>query len=78
MPRFEISARHEMSLGQGNWVHKGDSFNINITIPNTVPGSLFGNLRNRESIVHQLYAQGIVLPTNSCWLNANHWEIKMK
>lgn len=40
MPRFEISARHEMSLGQGNWVHKGDSFNINITIPNTVPGSL--------------------------------------
>lgn len=51
MPRFEISARHEMSLGQGNWVHKGDSFNINITIPNTVPGSLFGNLRNRESIV---------------------------
>ena len=30
MPRFEISARHEMSLGQGNWVHKGDSFNINI------------------------------------------------
>lgn len=77
MPRFEISARHEMSLGQGNWVHKGDSFNINITIPNTVRRA-FLEIYEIESIVRQLYAQGIVLPTNSCWLNANHWEIKMK
>jgi len=78
MPQFEIRSRHEMALGQGNWVHRGDTFNILITIPNTVPGSLFGNQKNKESIVRQLAAQGVYLPPSSCWLNANHWDIKMR
>ncbi len=78
MPQFEIKARHEMSLGLGNWVHRGDTFNINITIPNTVPGSLMGNSRNKESVARQLAAQGVILPPNSGWLNGTHWDIKMK
>lgn len=78
MPQFEIKSRHEMALGYGNWVHRGDKFSINITIPNTVPGSLFGNQKNKDCIVRQLAAQGVYLPHNSCWLNSNHWEIKIK
>lgn len=77
MALFILTARHQSNIG-GQHIDRGASFTVNIPKDGITPVNLFGNSRCTDILLHQLGAQGLVLPKNSPLLNRGHWDIQMK
>lgn len=77
MPKFELTARFTMNMGNGIQVPKGQHMTINIPMMGIGPNNLFGNPRCRDSLMQQFSVNGLSLPTNSPILNRGHWDVKM-
>lgn len=76
MAVFEITAKHQMNLGAGKYIAKGESHQINI--PGNVKSfGAFSTSERRQQAIRQLSATGgIDLKQNSPFLNTGHWDIK--
>lgn len=77
MAQFELTARHTMN-NHGLYIDRGTKLNINIPLIGITQGNFFGNPRCANTILQQLAAQGIIVPSNSPILNRGHWDIKVK
>ncbi len=77
MATFELTARQQMFLGNGNVISKGTPISIHIPMMGIVPGNLFGNPRCRDAVLQQFAMNGINVPPNSPILSRGHWDIKM-
>ena len=72
--KFELVARGNMYPG-GQAIHTGDTYSVNINISGVSTGSLLANDRYRDTILHQLSAQGLDLARTG-YLSYGQWIVK--
>lgn len=76
MPKFEITARNQMSHN-GLQVVKGESYVINIPMTGLEPYNLFTNSRCKNALYYQLKELGLEPAPGSPWLTQGNWDVKM-
>lgn len=76
MSIFELTARHQMNLGNNNIIPKGERLRLNIHTMGVQPHNMFSNPENRRQAIQQLSVNGVNLNPNSPFLNTGHWDIK--
>lgn len=76
MSIFELTARHQMNLGNNNIIPKGEKLRLNIHTMGVQPYNIFSNPENRRQAIQQFSVNGININSNSPFLNTGHWEIK--
>lgn len=75
MAIFELVARNQMYLGEGNIIPKGERLTMNIHQMGVNQYNLMTNPESRRQVMQQFAIHGIELKPNSPYLNAGHWEI---
>jgi len=76
MATFELTARHQMYLGNSNVIPKGERLTMNIHTMGVLPHTIFSNPESRRQAIQQFATKGIDLKSNSPFLNPGHWDIK--
>lgn len=76
MAAFELTARHQMYLGAGNQINKGERFTMNIHTMGVQPYSLFDNPDSRRQAIQQFSVNGVDARSREYLLNTGHWDIK--
>ena len=57
MSVFELTARHQMCLGDNNIIPKGERLRLNIHTMGVQPYNMFSNPENRRQAIQQLLLQ---------------------
>lgn len=78
MAIFELVARNQMYLGEGNIIPKGERLTMNIHQMGVNQYNLMTNPESRRQVMQQFAIHGIELKPNSPYLNAGHWEISQR
>ena len=76
MALFEITARHQMYLGAGNQINKGERLTMNIHTMGVQPYNVFSNPESRRQAIQQFSVNGIDVRSREFILNTGHWDIK--
>lgn len=76
MDVFEITARHQMYLGLGNKINKGECLAMNIHTLGVQPYNVFSNPENRRQAILQFSVNGIDMNSREYILNSGLWDIK--
>ena len=76
MSIFEITARHQMYLGPGNQINKGERLTMNIHMTGVQPYNIFTNPESRKQAIQQFSVNGIDVRSREYILNSGHWDIK--
>lgn len=76
MAAFELTARHQMYLGAGNQINKGERLTMNIHTMGVQPYNLFNNPDSRRQAIQQFSVNGIDVRSREYLLNTGHWDIK--
>lgn len=76
MSVFELTARNQMYLGNGNIVRKGETFTMNIHTLGAQPYNVFSNPENRRQAIQQFGVNGIDAKKGSPVLNVGNWDVK--
>ena len=78
MAIFELVARNQMYLGEGNIIPKGERLTMNIHQMGVNQYNLMTNPESRRQVMQQFAIHGIELKPNSPYLNAGHWDIRQR
>lgn len=76
MPKFELTAKHEMNQN-GLHVDRGQQLTVTIPMMGIAPVNLFTNARCKDALRQQFAVNGLPLPPNSSWLTGGLWDVKM-
>lgn len=76
MALFEITAKHQMYLGAGNQINKGERMTMNIHTMGAQPYNIFSNPESRRQAIQQFAVNGVDINSREHLLNAGHWDIK--
>ena len=76
MAVFELTARHQMYLGAGNQINKGERLTMNIHTMGVQPYNIFSNPESRRQAIQQFSVNGIDVSSREYLLNTGHWDIK--
>lgn len=76
MAAFELTARHQMCLGPGNQINKGERLTMNIHTMGVQPYSIFSNPESRRQAIQQFSVNGIDVSSRQYLLNTGHWDIR--
>lgn len=76
MAVFELTARHQMYLGAGNLINKGERLTMNIHTMGVQPYNIFTNPESRRQAIQQFSVNGIDVRSREYILNAGHWDVK--
>ena len=76
MAVFEITARHQMFLGAGNQINKGERLTMNIHTMGVRPSNLFSNPESRRQAIQQFSVNGIDVRSRDYLLNTGHLNVK--
>ena len=76
MAAFELTARHQIYLGAGNQIKKGERLTLNIHTMGVQPYNLFNNPDSRRQAIQQFSVNGIDVRSREYLLNSGHWDIK--
>jgi hypothetical protein len=76
MSVFELTAKSQMYLGDGNVVKKGEKITMNIHSLTAQPYNLFSTPENRRQAIQQFGVHGIEAKQGSPVLNVGNWDVK--
>ena len=76
MSVFELTARHQMYLGDNNIIPKGERLRLNIHTMGVQPYNMFSNPENRRQAIQQFEVNGGDVKSREHLLNTGHWDIK--
>ncbi len=76
MSLFELTAKSQMYLGDGNIVKKGEKITMDIHTPNAQPYNLFSNPENRRQAIQQFAVHGIDAKPGANVLSIGNWDVK--
>ena len=76
MAVFELTARHQMYLGAGNQINKGERLTMNIHTMGVQPYNIFSNPESRRQAIQQFSVNGIDVRSREYLLNTGHWDVK--
>lgn len=76
MAVFEITATHQMFLGAGSQINKGERLTMNIHTMGVRPSNIFSNPETRRQAIQQFSVNGIDVRSRDYLLNTGHWNIK--
>ena len=76
MSVFELTARHQMYLGDNNIIPKGERLRLNIHTMGVQPYNMFSNPENRRQAIQQFAVNGIDMKSREHLLNTGHWDIR--
>ena len=76
MSVFELTAKSQMYLGDGNVVKKGEKVTMNIHSLTAQPYNLFATPENRRQAIQQFGVHGIDAKQGSPVLNVGNWDVK--
>lgn len=76
MAVFEITARHQMYLGAGNQINKGERLTMNIHTIGVQPYNIFSNPDSRRQAIQQFSVNGIDVSSREYLLNTGNWDVK--
>lgn len=76
MAAFELTAKHQMYLGAGNQINKGERLTMNIHTMGVQPYSIFSNPESRRQAIQQFSINGVDVSSREYLLNTGHWDIK--
>ena len=76
MSVFELTARHQMYLGDNNIIPKGERLRLNIHTMGVKPYNMFSNPENRRQAIQQFAVNGIDMKSREHLLNTGHWDIR--
>lgn len=76
MSVFELTAKSQMYLGDGNVVKKGEKITMNMHSLTAQPYNLFSNPENRRQAIQQFGVHGIEAKQGSPVLNVGNWDVK--
>ena len=72
MAAFELTARHQIYLGAGNQIKKGERLTLNIHTMGVQPYNLFNNPDSRRQAIQQFSVNGIDVRSREYLLNSAH------
>ena len=76
MAAFELTARHQIYLGAGNQIKKGERLTLNIHTMGVQPYNLFNNPDSRRQAIQQFSVNGIDVRSREYLLKSWQWDIK--
>ena len=76
MSVFELTAKSQMYLGDGNVVKKGEKVTMNIHSLTAQPYNLFATPENRRQAIQQFGVHGIDAKQGSPVMNVGNWDVK--
>jgi len=76
MAVFDISAGHQIFLGAGNQINKGEYLAMNNHTMGIQPYSIFSNPDSRRQAIQQFSVNSINVSPREYLLNTGHWDVK--
>ena len=74
MALFELTARTDMYLGDGERIKKGEKFRMNFSHMGVRPFNVFCNPHSREQASRQFSSRGIDMSSSK--LNGGYWDVR--